>query len=292
MSLSPDPLDPLQAWLAATRPVDREPAPSGGPVPADTPDDEHTHGPTAEHRLSRRLLRATALACIVALALGIASWRPTQAVPAVTPAVPGAGAAAALPADAPTAPPVAAPPATAATGAALPPDQAAAAVTAVRLATPADRYVDTAVAESAHPAGSAVIITVRAVVLDQVGQEWANPHVARYAVALSAHDPAPLTNPWLLPTGQPNPPRLPWQPAPTLRSPAQTALAGAGYRSISDVRVRRSDTLPDIVSALCRAAAPGDSIPRRHEVWLTADAAHVLGLTNASPPIPVPGEQP
>ena len=288
MSMPHDPLDPLQAWLAATRPVDREPGGPGGP--ADTPDEEHTTRPVAEHRLSRKLLRATALACIAALALGIASRRPTQAVPTVTPTPPGVGAATAPPAAPPTVSVVAAPPEVA--GPPLPPDQAAAAVTAVRLATPTDRYVDTAVAESAHPAGTAVIITVRAVVLDQVGQEWTNPHIARYAVAVSAHHAAPLTNPWLLPTGQPTPPRPSWQPVPTLRSPAQTALEAAGYRSISDVRVRRSDTLPDIVSALCRAVAPGDSVPGRHEVWLSADAAHVLGLTHASPPIPVPGEQP
>ena len=286
MSKSPDTADPLQAWLAATR-TDERHSPAPRDSDADQPADDPA-GPAGEHRLSRRLLRVTTLTCVAALALGVAVRRPAEQVSPVAPEV--------APVESstdPVPPPGAVSPPVSAASATLPPaDQAAAAVTAVRLATPPDRYIDTAVAESAHPAGTAAVIAVRAVVLDQVGQGWANPHLARYAVAVSTHEPVALSTPWPLPPQQPAPPRLSWQPAPALDSAAQTALEAAGFRSISDVRVRRSDTLPDIVSALCRATAPGESTPRRHEVWLTADAARVLGLTDVKPPIPVPGEQP
>jgi hypothetical protein len=281
MSLAPDPPDPLQAWLAATQAGDRR-----SPQP-DMPPDADAE-PAVAQRMSRRLLRAAAVACVLALGLGVASWRPPETVPSITPAPLRASAT-----PEPTDPvvPVAALDG-AAVGAPLPPEQAAAAVTAVRLGAPPDRYVDTAVVESAHPEGTATIVTVRAVVLDQVGQEWANPHIARFAVAISTHEPVALTAPWALPADESLPPRLSWQPAPTLRTVASTALESAGYRSISDVRIRRSDTLPDIVSALCRAVAPGDAIPRRHEVWLRADATRVLGASHATPPIPVPAETP
>jgi hypothetical protein len=287
MSIPPEPLDPLQAWLEATRAVGDVPPPA---APRAVQDDEA--GAATPRRASRGVIRAAALACVVALALGIASRRPLGAVPAAAP-VPSPTAlstAAALPPPAAPStgtPPVAMAPAEAPTAA-----QAAAAVTAVRLATAPDRYVDTAVAETASPAGAAVIVTVRAVVLNQVGDGWADPHTARYAVAVSAQPPAvAYAPPWPLVADTPSAPQLSWQAAPTLQAAAQAALTAAGYRRSSDVRVRRSDTLPDIVSALCRAVAPGESIPRHHEVWLTPDAAHVLGMT-ADPPIPVPGETP
>jgi hypothetical protein len=284
MSLASDHPDPLHAWLAATQTDDRrtpQPAAAG---------EEPTEPASAGHGVSRRLLRATAVTCVLALGLGIASWRPQEAVAPITP-TPRVQAVAATPV--PTEPALPVPgPDSAVAGTPMPMAQAAAAVTAVRLGVPPDRYVDTAAVESVHPAGTASIVIVRAVVLDQLGQEWANPHTARYAVAVSTHEPVAVTAPWALPPEESAPLRLSWQPAPTLRAAASTALEAAGYRSISDVRVRRSDTLPDVVSALCRATAPGDSTSRRHEVWLGADAAHVLGVTNASPPIPVPAEQP
>ena len=272
MSTPPDAeRSPLQAWLDIT-----EDGNAAQPAePADRP------------RVSRRLLVATGLACVVAVALAaVASRVPGRA------AQPGPVATlAAQSSEDPTgadAPAADEPPDTTDTLQAT-----TAAVLAVRLHVPPDIYVDTALPDAVTSAGASTIVTVRAIVLPRTAQGWGTPRPARYAVAVGA-GAAILGGPWPLPADGATPPAPgpTWQPAPDLRTAATAALRAAGYRRPGALDVRRSPDLDGIVSVRCTALAPDEPTARRHDVWLTSDAASVLGAAASMARLPLPLEQP
>ncbi|MPZ73207.1 MAG: hypothetical protein GEU74_08245 [Nitriliruptorales bacterium] len=279
---APEPPDPLQAWLEA----------AGGASAADP--DSARPSPDARPRPSRRLLGATAVVCTLAAAL--AAWSPAlRSVPQVGSERQGSDSAEGRPpATASAAPNPGVPPAPDG-DAALPDDlpTLAAAVIAVRLAGAPDRYVDTAVAEAVVGAQGVSIVTVRAVVLERNGNRWGEPHLARFAVAVRGQPDAPkvLARPWRLPVEDAS--QSPsWEPVAELDAAAVTALEASGYREPLQIAVRRSRDLPDVLSVLLRGVAPGESSPRRHEVWLSRDATQVLGAAEATAGIPVPLEKP
>ena len=298
---------PLQAWLAATRGGSTGEA---GPAPA--PDQQP---PVPAGAVSKRLLAATAGVCLAAVILGVA----TSGVLSGPPAAGGAGepaAPAALPTAGPTAiadtgvsagasaepsadadpgagasePAAQQSPATAAG-----PAVAAAAVIAVRTAAPPDLYVDTAVVDQVTAAAGLTLVGVRAVVVPRIDGRWGAPMPARYAVPIGVLEGAPvaLAQPWRLPLPAPVPPepRLAAVRGGELVSAATDAVARAGYRDVTDLRLSRSPAMPAVLVAALRGIAPGDAVARPAQVWLSADAAHVLGAPTTVD-LPVPQEQP
>lgn len=284
--------DPLRAWLEATR---------------------GEHGDTPEFRTqaqdrpatgpSRRLLVATAVVCATAVVLGGAAVRRGDGAPSPsgTPPAAPSPAIAGLPtaAPAPTATPgLTAPaphpgngsPAPASIDAAL----AAAAVVAVRTGAADDLYVDTAAAESATPAGSATLITVRTVLLRRVQGGWSGPEFARFAVPVARFDgtAVALATPWRLLADDPQAPGYSWRVFRDrdAQQRATSALTAAGYTSPTRLRLRYSQEVPEVLAARVRAVAPGDEEVAEHELWLTRDGAAVLGQP-AMNDLPVGGDK-
>ena len=277
MSSGPDaPPSPLAAWLAATEGA-ATPPPDGRPTTEERP----------QGRRRRLLAMATVPWLAVAVMVLLTVDRPT------------AGGRDALPA--PTAPVSQEPGAPVVAGAprADLDGMAAAAVLAVRLAAAPDRYVDTAVAERAVPAGGLHVVTVRAAVLDRLPGGWGPAQTVRYAVAIGRDADAPIALgvPWQVPGPAVAPPPSTTAPIddPALAETAVKALSAAGYRKPRRPVLRRIPAFPDVLVVAIRAQAPGDRVPRDHEVWLDATGSAVLGTEPSgvrARPVPVPVEHP
>lgn len=258
--------------------------------------------PVPSGAVSKRLLAGTAGVCLAAVILGVAATDlvgaagPTEgadsagapAAPAVLPTT--AAGAAGAPAPAATALP--------ASGGAAPvadPATAAAAVIAVRAAAPPDLYVDTAVVDEVTVLEGVTLVGVRAVVVPRVDGGWGSPATVRYAVPVGTVDGAvgALADPWRLAPPRPvgDAPDLTPVREPALVRAATQALTAAGYGPVGDVRLSRSDAVPDVLIATLRGTAPGDALPRATTVWLTGDALRVLGAPT-SVDLPVPQEEP
>ena len=260
--------------------------------------------------MPRRLTALAAGACVAAITLAVVTTGGNPAVPggaAATPVPAASVPAASLPAasvpapavsapapavsaaaaavSAPTGPPPTATPAAAALlGAEAPagPAAAAAAVLAVRITSGPSLYVDTAVADGVTSVAGITIVGVRALVLHRAGDRWTRPTLMRYAVPVGvrASSVTHLARPWRLPA--PVAPRaalptVPLRDAELLQS-ATAAIVAAGYEGVRDVRLGRAAAVPGIVVAAVRATGPGDSEDGLHRLWLTADAARVVGM--------------
>lgn len=254
--------DPLRAWREA----------AGGTASTD-------EAGAATRRRPNRLLLAAGFACAAAVTLAATS------AARVAPTTP---ASAPVPVGPIT--PSAYPPASTASGAVAPPDAAAAAaVIAVRAAAPKSHYVDTAAAETVTETHGVTLVTVRAFVLYRRGRGWDAGRVARYAVPLDAGaDPVVLAAPWRLPDPRTVAADGQWKPAPQpdLVAAAERSLGVAGYRVAGDVEVRVDGS--GRLAAVFVGGAPGEAHDREHTVWLTSDAAAVLGAPEPAADLPVP----
>lgn len=218
----------------------------------------------------RRVLLAAA-AAVAALCVGLAAGAALgQPAPPLAPPVPTPPPATPSPPSATPGPPSPAAPAA---------DITAAAVVAVRLAAPDDHYVDSAAAERVTSLPDVAVVTVRAVVLEREGDRWGAPRAARFGVAVGQRhgEAVAVGRPWPLP-----PPPEPLPVADTavadtaLVAAAARALAAAGYRDASAPALTAA--AGDLMAARLTGIAPGERRAREHTVWLTADAATVLGL--------------
>lgn len=164
----------------------------------------------------------------------------------------------------------------------------AAAILAVRTTSGPDRYVDTAVADEVTEAAGIAIVGVRALILHRAGDRWASPTLVRYAVPVGvrAGSVTALARPWRLPPHNQQIPALrtvPISDAERVRT-ATAAIVAAGYTAVRDVRLGRAAAVQDIVLASVRAVAPGDTANAIHQLWLTADAARVVGMPETVEP--------
>ena len=175
------------------------------------------------------------------------------------------------------------------------PATTAAAVVAVRTAAAADLYVDTAIVDGATAIAGVTLVGVRAVVVPRTAQGWGAPATVRYVVPVGpvAGIPTALAEPWRVPVVRAAAPQPALTPAGSaVKARAVTAaLTSAGYTQVTDLRLRQSAALPDVVIADLRAVAPADPSPRAHRVWLGGDPLRVLGVPTPVD-LPVPEEEP
>lgn len=180
----------------------------------------------------------------------------------------------------------------------VPPGHAVAAVLAVRAGLPTAldgpgegqpplrRYVDLAVAEASTPtsAGDVAVVTVAATVLEGTAEQWQRARPARFAVAVrdTEDGPVALGRPWALP-GPPSAPReAEWSETDADAEAVEAALLAAGYTRVRELGLSRSDALPGVLRAECRAVAPGETSMRPHAVWVADEPTPaVLGLPPA-----------
>lgn len=274
--------DPFQAWLEATGGGQADRGPAAASEPRRMP--------------SARLFVLTAVVCAVAVILGAGVRART-----VDPAAPVAGVAAATLAPTPVPTATAAPLRTAnggfdgGDGAGLDPAVTSAAVLAVRHGAGPDIYVDTAAVEAVDRLPDAALVTVAALILRRVPTGWSRLAAARFAVPVSTSGSTPVAMgpPWRLPPRPPAAREPRWRDLQDrrLRDRATAAIRAAGYASVTGVQLRASDELPGVVGVTVRAAAPGDTAVRSHELWLGDDAGTVMGMSPV-PPVPVPGQRP
>lgn len=145
-----------------------------------------------------------------------------------------------------------------------------------------------AVVEGHRRIGGIVVVVVR------VGVD---PGVVRYAVPLSEGPPAPvvLEVPWRLPAPAMAAGGPAWTPVidAALAHAVASALEGAGYRGVRALALSASPTVPGVLRVALDATAPGDSLERRHHVWVSASAPfRIAGVFERAPaePVPPPGQ--
>lgn len=254
---------PLAAWLAATGAADAA-------VAADRAAEADGAQPPRRSRQRLLVLAALPWAAVAALAGGQV-LRDTGGTAAAPPAVTATPA----PTEAVTGGPQTA-------DAAVP-----AAIAAVQVMSADDGLPEAVVAESQLPLGGLTVVIVRTTAR---GPDRALTS-RRYGVAVLSAPSAPaVAGIWRIPGGHTD---LDWADVgdAQLLAQATATVAAAGYRDLQDPVLRHDARVPDVLNLAVHAVAPGEKDRHPHEVWLTGDAAAVLGHAGAIPASP-PTEQP